>query len=221
MENTSLDNKALAERFALALNKLPLVGILRGIKPEEAEAIGQGLYETGFRLIEVPLNSPDPFASIAAIRRCLPGDALVGAGTVLRVDDVALLKASGGEVVFMPHADNAVIHAAKAAGLLCIPGVATPTEAFSALAAGADGLKLFPGEMVTPQVVKAIRAVLPKDTLLLPFGGITTDTMKPYVDAGARAFGLGSSLYKPGMSCAQVVERAKTFVDVWQALRQN
>ena len=221
MENTSLDNKALAERFALALNKLPLVGILRGIKPEEAEAIGQGLYETGFRLIEVPLNSPDPFASIAAIRRCLPGDALVGAGTVLRVDDVALLKASGGEVVFMPHADSAVIHAAKAAGLLCIPGVATPTEAFSALAAGADGLKLFPGEMVTPQVVKAIRAVLPKDTLLLPFGGITTDTMKPYVDAGARAFGLGSSLYKPGMSCAQVVERAKAFVDVWQALRQS
>ena len=221
MENTSLDNKALAERFALALNKLPLVGILRGIKPEEAEAIGQGLYETGFRLIEVPLNSPDPFASIAAIRRCLPGDALVGAGTVLRVDDVALLKASGGEVVFMPHADSAVIHAAKAAGLLCIPGVATPTEAFSALAAGADGLKLFPGEMVTPKVVKAIRAVLPKDTLLLPFGGITTDTMKPYVDAGARAFGLGSSLYKPGMSCAQVVERAKAFVDVWQALRQS
>ena len=221
MENTSLDSKALAERFALALNKLPLVGILRGIKPEEAEAIGQGLYETGFRLIEVPLNSPDPFASIAAIRRCLPGDALVGAGTVLRVDDVALLKASGGEVVFMPHADSAVIHAAKAAGLLCIPGVATPTEAFSALAAGADGLKLFPGEMVTPQVVKAIRAVLPKDTLLLPFGGITTDTMKPYVDAGARAFGLGSSLYKPGMSCAQVVERAKAFVDVWQALRQS
>ena len=221
MENTSLDSKALAERFALALNKLPLVGILRGIKPEEAEAIGQGLYETGFRLIEVPLNSPDPFASIAAIRRCLPGDALVGAGTVLRVDDVALLKASGGEVVFMPHADSAVIHAAKAAGLLCIPGVATPTEAFSALAAGADGLKLFPGEMVTPQVVKAIRAVLPKDTLLLPFGGITTDTMKPYVDAGARAFGLGSSLYKPGMSCAQVVERAKAFVDVWQTLRKN
>jgi len=221
MENTSVDNKALADRFALALNKLPLVGILRGIKPEEAEAIGQGLYEAGFRLIEVPLNSPDPFASIAAIRRSLPRDALVGAGTVLRVDDVALLKASGGEVVFMPHADSAVIHAAKASGLLCIPGVATPTEAFSALAAGADGLKLFPGEMVTPQVVKAIRAVLPKDTLLLPFGGITTDTMKPYVDAGARAFGLGSSLYKPGMSCAQVVERAKAFVDVWQTLRQS
>ena len=221
MENTALDNKALADRFALALKELPLVAILRGIKPEEAEAIGQGLYQAGFRLIEVPLNSPDPFASIAAIRRSVPSDALVGAGTVLRVGDVALLKASGGDVVFMPHADNAVIHAAKAAGLLCIPGVATPTEAFSALAAGADGLKLFPGEMVTPQVVKAIRAVLPKDTLLLPFGGITTDTMKPYLDAGARAFGLGSSLYKPGMSCAQVCERAKAFVDVWQALRQG
>ena len=221
MENTSLDNKALAERFALALNKLPLVAILRGIKPQEAEAIGLGLYQAGFRLIEVPLNSPDPFASIAAIRRCLPGDALVGAGTVLRVDDVALLKASGGEVVFMPHADSAVIHAAKAAGLLCIPGVATPTEAFSALAAGADGLKLFPGEMVTPQVVKAIRAVLPKGTLLLPFGGINTDTMQPYLDAGAGAFGLGSALYKPGMTCAQVVERAQSFVAAWQGLRQG
>ncbi|MBS1230627.1 MAG: dgoA [Proteobacteria bacterium] len=221
MENTSFDNKALADRFALALKKLPLVAILRGIKPEEAEAIGLGLYQVGFRLIEVPLNSPDPFASIAAIRRSVPIDALVGAGTVLRVDNVAQLKASGGNAVFMPHADIAVIHAAKAAGLLCIPGVATPTEAFSALAAGADGLKLFPGEMVTPPVVKAIRAVLPKDTLLLPFGGITTDTMKPYVDAGAGAFGLGSALYKPGMTCAQVVERAKAFVEAWQKLQQG
>ena len=113
-----------------------------------------------------------------------------------------------------------MVRAAKAAGLLCIPGVATPTEAFAALAAGADGLKLFPGEMVTPKVVKAIRAVLPKDTLLLPFGGITTDTMKPYLDAGAGAFGLGSALYKPGMSCAQLVERAKAFVDTWQNLHQ-
>ena len=221
MENTSFDNKALAERFALALKKLPLVAILRGIKPEEAEAIGQGLYEAGFRLIEVPLNSPDPFASIAAIRRCVPMDALVGAGTVLRVDNVAQLKSCGGDVVFMPHADLAVVRAAKAAGLLCIPGVATPTEAFAALAAGADGLKLFPGEMVTPKVVKAIRAVLPKDTLLLPFGGITTDTMKPYLDAGAGAFGLGSALYKPGMSCDQLVERAKAFVEAWHNLRQG
>ena len=221
MENTSFADQARAERFALALKKLPLVAILRGIKPEEAEAIGQGLYQAGFRLIEVPLNSPDPFASIATIRRSVPTDALVGAGTVLRVDDVAQLKASGGEVVFMPHADLAVVRAAKAAGLLCIPGVATPTEAFSALAAGADGLKLFPGEMVTPPVVKAIRAVLPKGTLLLPFGGINTDTMQPYLDAGAGAFGLGSALYKPGMTCAQVVERAKGFVDAWQALRHG
>ena len=219
MENSLFDNKVLVKRFALALKELPLVAVLRGIKPEEAGAIGQGLYQVGFRLIEVPLNSPDPFASIDVIRRCVPMDALVGAGTVLRVDQVAQLKASGGDVVFMPHADVAVIHAAKAAGMLCIPGVATPTEAFSALAAGADGLKLFPGEMVTPPVVKAIRAVLPKDTLLLPFGGITTDTMKPYVDAGAGAFGLGSALYKPGMTCAQLVERAKAFVEAWQNLR--
>jgi len=221
MGNTSFDNNELADRFSRALKSLPLVAILRGIKPEEAEAIGQGLYQVGFRLIEVPLNSPDPFDSIAAIRRAVPMDALVGAGTVLRVDSVARLKACGGDLVFMPHADCEVVRAAKAAGLLCIPGVATPTEAFAALAAGADGLKLFPGEMLTPKVVKAMRAVLPKDTLLLPFGGINTDTMQAYVDVGAGAFGLGSALYKPGMTCSQVIENAQAFVDAWQRLQRG
>lgn len=215
------DNTTLANRFAAANAKLPLVAILRGIKPEESEAIGRGLYDAGFRLIEVPLNSPDPFASIATIRRALPADALVGAGTVLTVEQVAQLKASGGDLTVMPHADTTVIRAAKAAGMLCVPGIVTPTEAFAALAAGADALKLFPAELVTPQILKAIRVVLPKTARLLPVGGITPDTMKPYLDAGAGGFGLGSALYAPGMTCEQVVARAKDFVAAWKQLARG
>lgn len=207
-----------AKRFAAANERLPLVAILRGIKPEEAEEIGLGLYECGFRLIEVPLNSPDPFASIATIRRVLPDDALVGAGTVLTTAQVSQLKGCGGELAVMPHADTELIRAAKALGLLCVPGIATPTEAFAALAAGADALKLFPAELVTPQILKAIRVVLPANTRLMPVGGITPETMKPYLDAGAGGFGLGSALYTPGMSCDQVVARAKDFVTAWNQL---
>lgn len=208
----------LASRFAAANAALPLVAILRGIKPEEAEEIARGLYGAGFRLIEVPLNSPDPFTSIATIRRALPSDALVGAGTVLTVEQVAELKACGGELTVMPHADTTVIRAAKAAGMLCVPGVVTPTEAFAALAAGADALKLFPAELVTPQILKAIRVVLPKSVRLLPVGGITPDAMKPYLEAGAGGFGLGSALYAPGMACEQVVARAKDFVAAWRRM---
>ena len=214
------DNTTLASRFAAANAKLPLVAILRGIKPEEAEAIGRGLYDAGFRLIEVPLNSPDPFSSIAKIRAALPADALVGAGTVLTLEQVAQLKACGGDLSVMPHADTTVIRAAKAAGMLCVPGIVTPTEAFAALAAGADALKLFPAELVTPQILKAIRVVLPKTARLLPVGGITPDTMKPYLDAGAGGFGLGSALYVPSMTCEQVVARARDFVAAWLRLNK-
>lgn len=209
------DRTSAQERFAAAL---PLVAILRGITPEEAEPISLCLYKAGFRLIEVPLNSPDPFTSIATIRRALPADALVGAGTLLSVDQVAQLKACGGELAVMPHADTVVIRAAKAAGLLCVPGVATPTEAFSALSAGADALKIFPAELITPQILKAIRVVLPKNTRLFPVGGINPDTMKAYLDAGAAGFGLGSALYTPGMSCERVTSRAHSFVTAWQSL---
>ncbi len=212
------ERSRIADRFAVANDRLPLVAILRGIKPEEAEGIGLGLYECGFRLIEVPLNSPDPFTSIATIRRVLPDDALVGAGTVLTTEQVNQLKGCGGELAVMPHADIELIRTAKALGLLCIPGIATPTEAFAALAAGADALKLFPAELVTPQILKAIRVVLPAGTRLLPVGGITPETMKPYLDAGAGGFGLGSALYKPGLSCDQVVARAKSFVAAWSQL---
>ena len=210
-----MPDNTLATRFAAAHAKLPLVAILRGITPPEAESIVLTLYEAGFRLIEVPLNSPNPFDSIAIMRRVLPDDALVGAGTVLRVEQVRPLKASGGELVVMPHSDVAIIRAAKEAGLICMPGVATPTEAFAALAAGADALKIFPAELVTPPVLKAIRVVLPKGTLLLPVGGIMPDNMKPYIDAGAAGFGLGTALYKPGMTACEVTATAKRFVNGW------
>lgn len=214
------DNE-LTSRFAASADTLPLVAILRGTTPQESEAVAAALYGEGFRLIEVPLNSPQPFDSIARIRRALPGDALVGAGTVLNCDDVHRLADAGGELVVMPHSDAAVIRSAKAAGLLCVPGIATPTEAFAALAAGADALKLFPAEMVAPAVVKAMRAVLPTHVRLLPVGGITPDNMGPYVQAGASGFGLGSALYAPRTPAADVASRARRFADAWRALRPS
>lgn len=206
-------------RFEAVLARLPLVAILRGLQPDEALPVAEALYEAGFRLIEVPLNSPEPFASIEALRRHLPEDALVGAGTVLRTEDVARLAEIGAELVVMPHADTAVIGAAAKAGLLCTPGVATPTEAFAALAAGAAALKIFPAEMAGPPVIKAIRAVLPPGTRLLPVGGITPDSMAPFLEAGAAGFGLGSALYKPGMTAAEVAARARRFTEAWNQLR--
>jgi 2-dehydro-3-deoxyphosphogalactonate aldolase len=208
----------LSARFDAAFAALPLVAILRGITPADAEAVARALHAAGFRLIEVPLNSPDPFDSIARVRRALPADTLVGAGTVLRSDDVARLRAAGGELVVMPHADTDVIRAAKTAGRVCLPGVATPTEAFAALAAGADALKLFPAEMIAPPVLKAMRAVLPKAVRLLPVGGITPDNMASHAGAGANGFGLGSALYAPGAPPQQVAERARRFIDAWRAL---
>ena len=201
-----------------ALKQLPLVAILRGVKPEEVEAIADALYAEGFRVIEVPLNSPDALDSIARLARRMPADAVVGAGTVLSVQAVADVQAAGGKVIVMPHADVAVIREAKSRGLFCVPGAATPTEAFAAVHAGADAVKLFPAELVTPTIVKAMRAVLPKDLRLLPVGGITPDNMTPYVKAGAAGFGLGSALYSPGLSAAEVGQRARAFVQAWRAL---
>jgi 2-dehydro-3-deoxyphosphogalactonate aldolase len=206
----------LQQRFAAANAALPLVAILRGLTPPEAAPVAQALFECGFRLIEVPLNSPDPLTSIAAIRRALPPDALVGAGTVLSTLAVAQVQTAGGEIVVMPHADVAVIRAAKSAGMLCLPGIATPTEAFAALAAGADALKLFPAEGLGPQVMKAMRAVLPAGVALYPVGGITPESMQAWRAAGAAGFGLGSALYAPGMAVEAVRERAQAFVGAWQ-----
>ncbi|MCY4745342.1 2-dehydro-3-deoxy-6-phosphogalactonate aldolase [Pelomonas sp. UHG3] len=201
-----------------ALQHLPLVAILRGVKPEEVEAIADAVYAEGFRVIEVPLNSPDALDSIARLARRMPADAVVGAGTVLSVQAVADVQAAGGRVIVMPHADVEVIRAAKARSLFCVPGAATPTEAFAAVNAGADAVKLFPAELITPTIVKAMRAVLPKALKLLPVGGITPDNMSPYVKAGAAGFGLGSALYSPGLTAAEVGQRARAFVAGWRAL---
>ena len=198
-----------------AFQTLPLVAILRGVTPNEVEPIALALYAEGFRLIEVPMNSPDALASITKLAACLPADALLGAGTVLSVDVVTQVREAGGRLVVMPHADVAVIRAAKQQGMVCVPGAATPTEAFAAAHAGADALKLFPAELVTPTVLKAMRAVLPPALRLLPVGGITPDSMAAYRKAGAAGFGLGSALYAPGMSAAEVARRARDFVQAW------
>ena len=199
-----------------ALQQCGLIAILRGVQPHEVVAIGHALYDAGFRTIEVPLNSPEPLASIRALRDALPADCLVGAGTVLTPQACADVAAAGGQVIVMPHSDPAVIRAAKAAGLACAPGVATLTEAFAALAAGADVLKLFPAEALAPAVLKAWRAVLRPPVALLPVGGITPDNLAPYAAAGASGFGLGSALYRPGDSAEQVARNAAAFVQAWR-----
>ena len=195
-----------------ALAACPLIAILRGIRPDEAGAVGVALVEEGFRIIEVALNSPEPLRSIEILSRLFGGKALVGAGTVMTAEDVVGVTRAGGRLIVMPHGDPAVIRAAKAAGLACIPGVATPTEAFAALAAGADALKLFPGEMIVPAVVKAIRAVLPPATTLIPVGGVGAATIPAYRAAGASGFGIGSALYVPGRSAGEVRRIARELV---------
>ncbi|CAG0960316.1 2-dehydro-3-deoxyphosphogalactonate aldolase [Burkholderiales bacterium] len=193
------------------LSPLPLVAVLRGITPPEVPGVADVLTGAGFRVLEVTLNSPKPFESIRALAaRC--GDAcLVGAGTVLDPADVARVRDAGGRLIVMPHADVAVIREAKRQGLVCIPGVATPTEAFSALAAGADALKMFPAEALPPAALKAWRAVLPKDTLVFAVGGMRPDNLLPYRQAGADGFGTGSALYQPGATADAVRDAAMAY----------
>ncbi len=196
-----------------AMNACPLIAILRGLTPEEAAAHGQALYEAGFRMLEVPLNSPRPYESIAALRAALPADALIGAGTVLRVDQVGEVKAAGGTLIVMPHADPEVVSEAKRLELVCTPGVATPTEAFIALKHGADALKMFPAEQLGPVPLKAWRAVIPKVVPIVPVGGITPDNMGPFLAAGASGFGLGSALYAPGQDPTVTRKHAEAYVN--------
>lgn len=200
---------------------LPLVAILRGLRPEDAEATGAALVAAGFRALEVPLNSPDPFTSIARLVQRFGDTAVIGAGTVLTVDQVARLAETGAKLMVSPNTDPAVIRAAKAAGLYALPGFFTATEAFAALAAGADGLKLFPAETTTPAHVKALKAVLPPDAPLFAVGGITPETMAPWCTAGAQGFGLGSALFKPGMAPDTVGAKARAFAAAWAALPRN
>lgn len=202
--------------FAAAFAAMPLVAILRGVRPDEVDAVADALLEAGFTLIEVPLNSPDPFASIERLSRRCGAQALVGAGTVLRVEDVARLRDAGGGMVISPNTDTDVIAASAAAGMASLPGYFTPSEAFAALKAGASALKLFPAEAATPAVLKAHRAVLPKDVPVLVVGGVAPDNMAPWRAVGANGFGLGSALYKPGATPAQVRADADAFVSAWR-----
>ncbi|HEY7809292.1 MAG TPA: 2-dehydro-3-deoxy-6-phosphogalactonate aldolase [Allosphingosinicella sp.] len=200
------------ETLMARLKGCPLVAIIRGVTPGEAEAIGAALWEAGIRIVEVPLNSPDPFASIERLARSLGDRALVGAGTVLDPTDVARVKDVGGQVIVSPNTHPPVIEAAVAAGMVSLPGYFTPSEAFDAIRAGATGLKLFPAEGASPAVLKGQRAVLPKDVPVLVVGGVKPDTMKPWLDAGADGFGLGGGLYVPGQSAEETSAKARAYV---------
>jgi 2-dehydro-3-deoxyphosphogalactonate aldolase len=202
------------------LERCPLVAILRGVKPDEVEAIAAVLVETGFAILEVPLNSPEPIASIRRLAERFGDRALIGAGTVTAAPQVAAVAGAGGRLIVMPHGDPAIIRRSKAAGLIALPGFATPTEAFAALAAGAAGLKLFPAEANPPAVLKAMKAVLPPAVPVLPVGGITPEKMAAYWQAGARGFGLGSALYAPGMTAAAVGDRAAAFIAAIKTLQR-
>lgn len=204
---------APSEIFTAALAQCPLVAIIRGVTPDAVMAVGDALFEAGLRIIEVPLNSPDPLRSIERLAAHLGERAVVGAGTVLEPDQVTRVRQAGGRLIVSPCTDPAVIEATVAAGMISVPGYFTPSEAFVALKAGAHALKLFPAEAASPAVVKAQRAVLPPDVPLLVVGGVTPAAMAAYLDAGASGFGLGGALYRPGQSPAQVGAQARAFVE--------
>lgn len=198
--------------FDAAFARCPLIAILRGVKSDEVEAVGEALVEAGFALIEVPLNSPDPLNSIGRLADRMKGRAVIGAGTVLTTADVAAVANAGGTMIISPNTNVDVIAASAGAGLVSLPGFATPSEAFAALGAGATALKLFPAEAASPAVLKAFGAVVPAGTRLLPVGGIAPETMAPWLAAGAAGFGLGSALYRPGLSANEVGDRARAFI---------
>lgn len=199
------------QMFDAAFAECPLIAIIRGVTPDECEAIGQALYEDGIRVIEVPLNSPDPLVSIKRLSSKLGDKALIGAGTVLRGDQVLEVAQAGGRIIVSPSTNVEVIRTSVAAGLVSCPGYFTPSEAFAALDAGAHALKLFPAEGASPHVLKAQRAVLPADVKLIVVGGVGPDNMRPWLDAGANGFGLGSGIYKPGQTSEETLSKARAF----------
>jgi 2-dehydro-3-deoxyphosphogalactonate aldolase len=204
-------------KFHDALKQCNLIAILRGITPDEAEPIGEALIEAGWRIIEVPLNSPDPLKSIERLQKRFGDQALIGAGTVLTPAQVADVAATGANVIISPNANLSVIEASVARGMVSLPGVATPTEAFAAIGAGATGVKAFPAEAIPPHVIKAWKAVLPKEIPVLAVGGVTPDNMKAFAEAGAAGFGIGGSIYKPGSDVATVAAKAKQFIEAMRA----
>ena len=194
------------------LDECPLIAIVRGMSPDEAEAIGEAIQQSGIRIIEVPLNSPDPLVSIERLAKTFGDSMLVGAGTVLSVDQVARVRDAGGRIIVSPNTNADVIAASADAGLVSSPGYFTPSEAFAAIGAGATALKLFPAQAATPSVLKAHLAVLPREVPLMVVGGVKPDNMRSWLDAGAAGFGLGSGLYKPGRSAAETLEKARAYV---------
>lgn len=202
-----------ADDFKRHFADCPLIAIIRGVRPEEAAAIGEAIHGAGIRIIEVPLNSPDPVASIRILAETLGNRALIGAGTVLKAEQVQQVADAGGRIIVSPGFNAEVIRATVAAGLVAAPGFFTPTEGFAAVDAGAHALKLFPAEAAGPEMVKSILAVLPRSMPLIVVGGVRPDTMQPYLDAGADGFGLGGGLYKPGQPPEQVAAQARAYVE--------
>lgn len=198
-----------------SLDALPLIAILRGLKPDEAVAVGEAIVAAGFTCLEVPLNSPEPLESIRRLRQTLDGRALVGAGTVLNVQAAREVADVGGQLIISPNTNTDVIRETKALGLLSLPGFFTPSEAFAAMDAGADALKLFPAEVAGPKGLKAVRAVLPAATRVYAVGGVDPDSMAQWRTAGASGFGIGSAVFKPGQSPDQVGRQAQAFVTRW------
>ena len=204
-----------------ALDALPLIAILRGLTPAEAVDVGEALVDAGFLCLEVPLNSPEPLESISRLRKALDGRALVGAGTVLTADDAHRVADVGGQLAISPNTDVRVIEATKSRGLLSLPGFFTPSEAFTALGAGADALKLFPAEVAGPAGLKAVRAVLPKAARVYAVGGVSPDTLPTWLAAGASGFGIGSALYKPGQGIETTLRAAAAFVAAWRGIAKG
>jgi len=204
-----LSAKQLLHRY---LDECPLIAIVRGVTPQDAEAIGEAVREGGIRIIEVPLNSPDPLRSIELLAKRFGDSMLVGAGTVITVAQVAQVRDSGGRIIVSPGTSVDVVAATAQAGLVSSPGYFTPSEAFAAIRAGANALKLFPAEGASPAVLRAQLAVLPRAIPVMAVGGIKSDNMRPWLDAGATGFGLGSGLYRPGQSAAETLDKARAYV---------
>ena len=207
--------------FEAGLHRCPLIAILRGVAPHEVTGIGEVLVEAGFRLIEVPLNSPDPLVSIQRLAAALEGRAVIGAGTVLRESEITAVQAAGGTMIVSPNTNINVIAETARLGLVSLPGIATPSEALAALGAGATALKLFPAEGSSPAALKAMRAIMPAGVRVLPVGGITPDSLGGWMEAGAAGFGLGSALYTPGVPPEQVAVRARDFIAAMEARRSS
>jgi 2-dehydro-3-deoxyphosphogalactonate aldolase len=199
--------------FKRYFDECPLVAIIRGVKPDEAEAIGDAIYEAGIRIIEVPLNSPDPLKSIEKLAKKFADRALIGAGTVLKPEQVAEVKKAGGRIIVSPDTNTEVIAASAKAGLVSSPGYFTPSEGFAAIRAGATALKLFPAEGASPAVLRAHLAVIPREVPIIVVGGVKPDSMRPWIEAGAAGFGLGSGLYRPGQSAGETLDRARCYVN--------